>query len=201
MTRPASRYLQGFNSLYQQKRVRFYAQIIATLATTIFFLIFAIKPTVTTITQLIKEIDDKKIVAARLEQKIQALITAQKTYISLETFLPLINEALPSDPQLASYLRQLEALSRQTSLLLTTLQTNRLVLKDQPSTNQDHFTLTLTLKGSYSNLHLFLSDLYRLRRLLEITNFNFKTDSQAPDSLNLTLTTKVYIFDQAHVSY
>ena len=119
----------------------------------------------------------------------------------METFLPLINEALPSDPQLASYLRQLEALSRQTSLLLTTLQTNRLVLKDQPSTNQDHFTLTLTLKGSYSNLHLFLSDLYRLRRLLEITNFNFKTDSQAPDSLNLTLTTKVYIFDQAHVSY
>jgi Tfp pilus assembly protein PilO len=190
------RYFQGFSRLYQQKKVRFYTEIIATLGTIIFFLIFAIKPTVITITHLLKEIDDKKSVEAKLEQKIQALMTAQKTYVNLEASFPLLDEALPSTPQLSLYLNQLEALARQDNIQLNSLQTNQLVLKDTPQPNQDYFAITFTLNGSYANLKAFLNDFYHLRRLSELTGFAFKTDRQTPDTLNLALTAKVYIFNQ-----
>ncbi|MFH1841151.1 MAG: type 4a pilus biogenesis protein PilO [Candidatus Shapirobacteria bacterium] len=194
------RYFQEIGQLYQQKKVRFYTQIIATLGAIIFFLAFAIKPTVVTITQLLKEIADKKEVEIKLDQKIQALMAAQKTYTGLEAYLPLLDQALPAEARLSPYLNQLESLARQNNVQLTALQTGQLVLKDTPQPRQDHFVLTFTLNSPYANLKTFLNDFSRLRRLAEITGFSVKTDSKTPDNLNLTLTAKIYIFDQANVS-
>jgi Tfp pilus assembly protein PilO len=194
------RYFQNLGQLYQQKKVRSYTEIVATLGAIIFFLIFAIKPTLTTITRLLKEIDDKRSVEVKLDQKIKALMEAQKIYVNLESSLPLMAEALPNQPQLSLYLKQLEALAQKDNVELLTLQTAQLVLKDTPPPDQNHFAPTFTLNGTYGNLQNFLNDLHRLRRLTELTSFAFKTDPQTPDSLNLTLTAKVYIFAQANVS-
>jgi Tfp pilus assembly protein PilO len=194
-SRRYQRYFQNLGQLYQQKKIRFYTEIIATLGTIIFFLLFAIKPTIITITHLLKEIDDKKLVEAGLDQKIKTLMEAQKIYVNLETSLPLLNEALPSEPRLSLYLQQLETLAQKNELQLTALQTCRLVLKDTPQPNQDYFSLIFTLKGSYLQLRTFLDELYRLRRLTEITTFAFKSDRQNPEAVNLTLMAKVYIFE------
>src|SRR3972149_5462342 len=68
--------------------------IALTLCALSFFGFFSIKPTVSTILKLQKELSDNQFVLDQLETKIENLTTLRKQYLNLQNDLPIINSAI-----------------------------------------------------------------------------------------------------------
>ena len=205
------RYFVNLGQFYHQKKARVYTGIVASILAAAFFLFFAIKPTLVTISGLIKEIQDKKMVAEKLESKIRALGPAQKQYTLIKADLYLVDQALPFHPQVSLLVKQLEALGRQTGVILETIQFSQVTLKgstpskskttptpEKPSAKtasseeKSGVVFDLVASGNYQNLKSFLYSLSSLRRVILIEAFAFKADSENKEATNevLNLTVK-----------
>jgi len=185
------RYFVDLSRFYRKKKVRVYTGIVLSLLTTTFFLFFALRPTFVTIASLIKEIKDKRVIAQKLQDKIEALNSAQIEYQRIQKDLPLINEALPTNPNLSLFVRQLETLAGKNQVAIKTFQLKETTLKsDQPPTNQST-GFVLVAFGSYQNLKSFLGSLTNFRRLISIQAFGFQTNQEG-ENLTLNLDGQIY---------
>lgn len=178
-SRRFSRYFVDLGRLYKIKKVRVYTGLVFSLLTISFFLLFAIKPTLMTIAQLVKTIEDQRQVSQKLAEKISNLEKAQSTYNQVANQLYLVDEALPKEPSLGTLVVQLEALSAQEGVGLTSLRFAKVEVKNPAgspteSAGEKTVAFTLTAKGDYRKLASFLDSLTRLRRLTTVNSFSLK---------------------------
>jgi len=181
------RYFTDVKRFYRQKKVRVYTEIILSLLAIAFFLFFAIKPTLITITGLIKEIKDKKMITQRLEEKINNLNLAQKEYFATQDDFYLIDQALPKDPQISVLIKQFEILASKNGVSLEGIQYSSLDIKNKiVSTNYQTVDFKMAVSGDYQSLKNFLSSLSNFRRLFRVKGFGFKT-SKKEGQLSLSI--------------
>lgn len=183
------RYFVDVGQLYQKKKARVYTSIVLSIFTSAFFLFFAIRPTLTTIASLIKEIKDKRVIAAKLQDKITALNSAQIEYQKIEKDFYLIDESLPQHPNISLLVLQLETLARKSSVSVEAIQFEKTILKGKEEKKSVNFSLAVA--GDYKNLKSFLGSLIRLRRLVLIDTFAFKT-SPTEENLILSLNAQAH---------
>jgi len=187
------RYFVNIGQFYRQKKVRVYTEIVLSILTTTFFLVFAIKPTLLTITALIKEIKDKKMVTKKLEEKIDSLNIAQKEYLAIEGDLYLVDQALPKDSQIFVLIRQIEVLASKVGVSLGAVQYSSVNLKGDM--NEDKLSAVdfkMMLRGDYQDLKKFLLSLANLRRIVQVKGFVFKTSKE--EELNLNISAKAFFY-------
>jgi Tfp pilus assembly protein PilO len=200
-------YLVNLGTLYQKKQVRTYTGFILSLLAIAFFSFFAIRPTLITIASLIKEIDSKQMIAEKLEEKINALSHARSEYIDLSSSLPLIEEALPQEPNLSLFIRQLETLAVQNGVILRSIQFGEISLRGEkiskslPATTKEiespQIPFNLSVSGSYKNLKNFLQSLEELRRLTVVSSFIFKMEKEKEGQfLVLSVTGETFYLNQ-----
>jgi Tfp pilus assembly protein PilO len=191
-----SNYLTKIAHFYRKKETKIYTNFILSFATIAFFVFFAIRPAITTIISLIKEIEDQKEVVLKLDGKLESLKEAQKEYFSLESKLGLLEEALPQDPSLSFFLGEIEALTRENDLTLSNLQTGKLTLKQAREKSGDaegegrvfSFGIDSSLNGKYRGIENFLESINDLRRIIAIQDFSIQKGGRAgPEILNLKL--------------
>jgi len=169
------RYFMNIRSFYGQKKVRVYTEIVLSFLTTAFFLFFAVKPTLITITGLVKEIKDKRMVAQKLEEKINNLNIAQREYFAIQEDLYLVDQALPKDSQISTLVKQLEVLTIKNNVSLEGIQYSSVMLVGGPKREEtEKIEFKLSVKGSYQDLRNFLLSLNKLRRILIINAFGFR---------------------------
>ncbi|MGB9637645.1 MAG: hypothetical protein ACPLY7_02490, partial [Microgenomates group bacterium] len=97
-----------------------------TIFTVSFFLVAAIKPTLTTIAQLNREIKDKEEASRQLQKKINALITAQENYAKNSDNLILLDQALPENSEFPALAYFLEQVATQSGVILKSLNFERI---------------------------------------------------------------------------
>lgn len=165
------------------------------VSTVAFFLIVAIKPTVITITKLIKEIEEKEAASLLLDKKIASLIAAQKIYAENSQRLPMLNQALPEKsefPWLANFLDS-AALSSQIELSSLSFEKINLNLASLAKQSQKPSSFQLinfstNAKGDYLNLKNFVSLLESSRRLIRIELAGVsETKNKNEEEINTTL--------------
>lgn len=93
------RYYTYIEPMVTSPVVRGYFTLVASMLLVAFFLIFALSPTINTISGLIKKIDDQKAVLAKMDSKIESLVTAQANYSEVEDKLPLLTVAVTERPE------------------------------------------------------------------------------------------------------
>lgn len=192
------RYVAGIGHLYQKKQARVYTGIILSIFAIAFFGFFAIRPTLVTISGLIKEINDKKELVAQMDQKINALAKAQTNYAQIEDDLFLIDESLPHDPQLSVLIKQLESLARLSSVTLESVRFEKTNLQGESEKEEvQEIKFNFALSGDYPNLKQFLNSLDTLRRVVQVESFGFssKTKEEAL-LLSLTVSAKAHYLIQ-----
>lgn len=171
-----SRYSRGLTPILKKPRAAAYVMLILSLLTAAFFGLFAIKPTLVTISRLMREIKDGKEIDAKLSQKINALTTLDQQYRALENDLIVVETALPTKPEFDSILAQLEKVANENQVELSTVIFQPLELATarqvnlRPPTAKIGFTLTpiafkASFVGEYQNLTATLASLYQLKRL------------------------------------
>ena len=89
---------------YENPIAKVSLELFLTVITILFFAIAAIKPTLLTTADLVKEIEDKEELDKKLGQKMAALASAQLEYQMVEDKLDFIDHAIPNSAQLLFFL-------------------------------------------------------------------------------------------------
>ena len=173
------RYFLNLFAVYKNRDdVKAFLEIVLSLATITFFVIFALRPTVVTITQILKDIGTKEETLQTLKRKTDDLNAAQTIYNQEIDRVLFLSDSIPTNAQVEDYMRQIIALAVKDSVALTNLKIEETVLKGnggpvQKSKNEElsdlpggsqGFTFSTTASGAYTNLLSFLGDIESLRR-------------------------------------
>lgn len=170
-------YFLGAKGLYQKKEAIVLTGLALTFFTISFFGLFAIKPTLTTIVSLIKEINTKREIDQKLQVKINTLRQAQANYSLVRDKLVLVDQALPQEPELVNLIYQIEILAQKNNVAIKSLgfQSSYLfgekVEEIKPGL-PSAVDFSLTLAGDFESLNNFLASFENLRRAVGFGDFS-----------------------------
>lgn len=171
--------LQDF---YQQPVAKVSLELFLSIGLIIFFAVFAIRPTLVTMSNLLKEIKDKKELESQLRQKLAALSTAQQVYLNLEDQLYVLDQALPNTAQTIDSLKVIEKTASDLNLVITSLSLNEIPVETTEAVSPDPSKLTrvdvpvnVAVRGTYPTIRQFVENLIQYRRTFSIDTIVFNT--------------------------
>ncbi len=185
--------------------VRVSLELLFTLATISFFAVFALRPTLNTISELIANIRSQEETKIKLEQKITNLTRAQEIFAKETVRLLFTDQALPNTPEPDSYIKQVEKIAFSRGLTMSFLKIDEVLLRGKADTKTqegkepkmpgiDTLTASVSVAGPYPALILFLEDLEKLRRVISVTSASFtltRGATEGAQTLTLTLASGV----------
>ena len=176
--------------------VRVYLEILLSLTAISIFSVFALRPTLLTIAELIKEIESKKLTLTQMEEKINNLSQAQTLFDRERGKIVLLDTSIPQKIDPVIFARQMEGLSSKHQSQILEVLTGSTPISgevvigsstDSSSSSRDVEALpegTLTFKYSiqlvsaldqFTALSNFLSDLEQLRLPSKLDSLSLST--------------------------
>lgn len=171
----------------QQKRAQSSMIVGLTLFALIVLGLFAINPTVATIIQLNKQIEDDTLVYNKLQEKISNLTTLQKKYEDLQPDLPIVLAAIPSSYELPKLLGQIQTLAAKNHLELTSLQSNPISITTISPSTLSTVSFVVTVTGTQDNVLTFISSFNSFERITTIQKISIGLDAGEADIVEATI--------------
>lgn len=188
-------YQGRLTKLFEKEEVKAYTMAILSFFALSFFTLFAIKPTLSTLFTLKKQIADSEQLDKNLETKINSLLEVQEEFQGYKEDLNLVKEALPIYPKLPNLLRKIEGLANEQGIIITDLQVEGFELQEKTTSDEPlSFTFLLSIAGDYSQVEGFLKKLLNLRRIIALEELKFSLDQE--QKINLALKGKSYYFSK-----
>ena len=190
-------------SLYKYLRVQAdnkkflsYLEISATFLLIIIFLVFAVFPTVITISKLLGDIKTKEATITQMNTKISNVLTAQENYANVQDKYSLIESSFPSNP---SYYQSASSLS--SSLTDNSVKVVRLSfdINNDPNlilknTSKDKtYSLSINGVGQYSDILKMVKQFLNNRRLIDLNKIQIsKSNDVNNPNLNVNLVSDLH---------
>lgn len=159
----------------QEEKTQMYLMLSLTFLSLSFLGIFAINPTLTTITELNKKLEDSKYANDSLKSKIANLSTLNTQYRTYNDFWPLLDNAIPYDPQVANVLGQIQSVAKDNNVSVFSLQSYDVELTKRSSNLQKEssFVFSVTVEGTEENLLNYLQAISAFNRTISIESISF----------------------------
>ena len=176
-------YYVNLRRFYQKPVARVSFFVLLSFMTVVFFSVFAIRPTVTTIGALIRDIEDKRRINDQLSIKIKALDEVQAVVISMRNDVPLVTDALPESAALGRLTQEMEFVAKSKGVVVTGMRFQPVTLTD-PATSDKQLKAkavdwSISVGGTLENLRAFVDDLERLDRVLVLVKVQWIGASEA----------------------
>ena len=165
----------NIGTLYKKRAdLRAFLEIILSLSTITVFLLFALKPTVLTIINLLQQIKEKQSTLSTLTQKVSDLQVASGLLQQNQNFIPDINTAVPNAPNPDILSQQVMGLAAKDSTNILGISVNQVALigtstgngsselKPLPG-NSKGMSFSVSVRGTFPNLVSFTKDFENLR--------------------------------------
>lgn len=188
----AEKYLQVLLPRLEEKRFRSFTTIVFSLFTLSFFSIFAIAPTLSTITDLKRQISDSEYVNQQLQQKITNLTQLQTQYKKIQPDLPIIYGAIPQDPAVTQLVGELQTVAQDSNVTLKNIQTLPVDISGKTSSTYNSFTFTIDVLGTYAQIQTFLKTLTSFDRIVTIDAMSLTKPLSQTDGYSLSVRGKAY---------
>ncbi len=191
-------YRKNLANIYKKPAAQVSMALILTIFAIIFFGIFAIRPTLATIVELNKKIDDQKIVVEKLEKKATALATAQSEYLLIEDKVPLIDAAIPKTNSLDTLLKQIEGIAASLNAPIDSIQVDEVIFPEELVNEKDVGTvlelpLNITISSTFMDIKEFMVLLSKIKRLVSIESISFSSETvDDGEFLKMNLSVKAY---------
>lgn len=162
----------------QQKQSRQTFEISVTLVLISFFLIFAIRPAVLTITSLISEINTKKELAEKYKKKINSVVQAQTVYSQAQSNYQLINASLPDNYRFSQAAIQIRGITQSSGLSADKIDFS---LSDEIDEvyKAPYYGYSLSQNIDFSRIDSLLAGFTNNRRCFQLTNLTISSPQQA----------------------
>jgi len=185
-----NKYLQLFPDFKEEKTQKI-TYIALTLVALSFFGLFAISPTLSTISKLDKELKDDKFVEQQLQKKINDLSTLQEKYNTLQNDLPSVYAAVPTNPSVALLVAQIQSLAQTSGIKLSSAQVFS-VDSDSGGKKYSAFNFSLSATGDFSQISGFISSLNSMKRITTQNIISITRQSGRETSLLLSVKGEAY---------
>lgn len=171
------------NAFYQRPVAKVSLELFLSVGAVIFFAVFAIRPTLVTMSDLVKEIEDKRDLDQKLTQKIASLSTAQTSYLEVQDRLLLLVQTLPSTPDLIHALKIIEKTAVNQGVLIDNMSMSEVPKEISTGISfsklkKNAFSLSMTLSGDYEHIRDFIQALISYRRLFITDTIIFSTSDE-----------------------
>lgn len=193
-----SRYYVYIKPVIGNKYVKSFAPYIFSLLSLIIFIIFAIRPTVLTIIELQKSIQDNKATLTLLEQKSKDLTDGKRNLDNMSPEIKnKISARLPSSPAVSNLISSLQT-SASNVASVSALQVQPVTIYDGTINQTAPLTLeelafSFNVQGSYTDLITVLDNLGKTPRLVNLTSAVF---NKTTEGINLSINGKGYHLKQ-----
>lgn len=186
---------QYLNVEKNKQRVVAYIYIILSFFSLSFFGLFAIGPTLTTISELNKEYADGQNVLRQLQEKNSNLRSLNAQYLQIQGDLNLITNAIPDSSNVSQLTRQMEVLATKNNLVLQKLDTGLLELYPAKKANTSIFSFMFStaVKGTEKDINNFIAEVINIDRIIGIERLS--TGKQQNDFI-AAITGKAFFFKQ-----
>lgn len=168
---------------FKKEKTQKFTTIVLTLIAIIILAIFAINPTLSTIANLNKQLEDAKYVTDRLNEKINDLSILQTKYNNLQADLQIIYEAIPQKSEVPKFTGQIRSVSDETGLSITNFQASDLNAMDKFS----YYSFNISAKGDSDKITSFLSKLISMQRIVYISNINMSKSAETDATIQFSL--------------
>ena len=185
---------------YNQPIAKVSLELFLSIGAVIFFALFAIRPTLVTMSELVKEIEDKEALDQQLSQKVAALATVQNEYLALEPRLTVLDDAIPNQPRLEETLKIIEKIASDNNLVITSIQVQELPQEEDETTpfeDKERVSLPLSVivAGDYTAIRNFIDQLNASRRALIVDSIVFSVSEERESrKLRATITVNMQYF-------
>jgi Tfp pilus assembly protein PilO len=174
-----NKYSPFFPYLKQERSQKFFG-VVLTLCALSFFGFFAIRPTISTILKLRKEIDDSQFVLNQLENKIKNLSALRKQYSNLQEDLSITTNAITVQPDAQILLAQIQAIAQNSNISIKSLQNLEVEIeRNDGSPGKDYYSYAFSAsgEGSFENISKFMKTLTNMERIVNIDSFSINNSS------------------------
>lgn len=180
----------NITDLYKKRAdLRAFLEVILSLTAIVIFLVFALKPTALTIISLLKEIKEKQTTIGGLDEKIKNLKTAQDVFATYQVSIPSIDKAVGTTAMPNVISNQTTGLAAKDSVEILGISIGQVVLvgpipvkkssrefKPLPESASE-MSISISVKGSYSNLMAFSRDFENLKIPVKIDSFTINSST------------------------
>lgn len=190
------------NRFYEKPVTRISAALILSLLSIGFFAFAAIRPTLQTMAELLKQIEEKKTLNTQLSTKINALGIAQSNLVAKEPLFGALDVAIPASPDFTTLMAVVEKVASENQVTFDSSQTEKVPLEVKTSTSTAAQTLVsypinLSFSGKYENLIALMREIQSLKRVIVIDRFDISADqssSEKTGDLSLRLSVRAFSF-------
>lgn len=180
-----------FNSLIKKQgkqKIIAYLYVIFSLAAVTFFGLFAIQPTLSTISELHKEKEDGEFTLQQLKTKNQSLQRLSSEYQQIETDIEKLYEAIPTSPKIPELVRKIEILTNTNNLAIQSLTTGAIELYPTTRAGAQLFSYTINISaiGTEGSINSFIQELINIDRIISIERLSSGTAEQGLFSTTIT---------------
>ncbi len=191
-TKQYRKYYQNIEPILIKPKNKTYSTVVFFLLVISLFAWYAIRPTVQTILYLQREIADKSKVNEQMDLKINSLIEAEAAYESVLEQVPVLKEALPDDPSVLTLLDQIRAIGAEAGASVSAVQVAASPLTVTNAVDTDtkkaaitklvpiELPVTITMVGTFPNVHTFLTSLGSMRRLFRFDSISVAQSVDTP---------------------
>ena len=180
----AQRAIREYN---EKPALRAYMELFLTLLAISLFGLFAIRPTVKTIGNLIKEIEAKNETLKIMNEKINNLNTAKDLYTKEASKIKLVDDAVPNQPKPDILALQIEQLSIEKKVVIDSMSIEGVTILGESDNDKQDISLSLSIAGTYFDLINFAEGLQELRRPIKYDVISLTPDSVEGDILMMKL--------------
>lgn len=175
-------YYGNLRKIYERPIVKVSFFVLLSFVTVTFFSLLAIRPTLTTIGLLVREIEDKRADDAALDKKIATLNSLQGVLGGLGGELNLVENVLPPQPAADRLMQVFEyvAAQNQVTIVAATIDPEN-VLTSQRSGGEEvaEVPLALTVGGEFTQVKDFLETIERLDRIIVLDEVMMLSSAQS----------------------
>jgi Tfp pilus assembly protein PilO len=173
-------------------------EFVLTILLTVFLIWFAIRPTVLTITELVREIEDVRDVNQQLVTKVAALTQAEVNLAQAKPELELLDQAIPSSPLLTETFSLLQVLIQKHQVNLTSISGPIIAFPIPAKPEIKTYEYTISIFGDYANLKALSQNLESQLRLNAISNLAFtqEEDNEEAPGLNAKIQVIFYSYER-----
>ncbi len=176
-------FLNVYSAYKNRQDVKVFMELLLTLATIGILAVLALRPTITTIIELVNQINAKEELIAKMDQKIQNLATAQTLYAKESKRIDLLNSAIPTSPDPDKLMQQLQGVTAKNQVAVTSISVGEVellgdgVIKKKKSKGvtlpegAKSLDFSVNAAGDYNLIKNLLSDLEKTLRPTVFDNF------------------------------
>lgn len=191
-------YLQRAKVAYEKPVIRASVELILSIFTVTFLLLVAIRPTLTTVAQLQKKIEDQEVVEKKLTSKINQLVRAQTQLAENSDTIELYKMAVTENYDYGELAKRVEILAKESGVTIELLSMPKVAItgplisatagdaktKEVANKEGDVFKneMGIAIKGDFGSVMKFLKTVEDVDRLMYFTSIKIKRIEDARNS-------------------